>query len=236
MGTEAAFLEAVTAGDLAGILARLHAEPDLIRARGSHDRTALHVAAERDLPDVAEALLGAGAEREAETTWGMTPLQWAANMDSATTARVLITHGARLNLFAAAGLGLLDEVRGCWQGGRLRPGVGQPRARKRADGGGRKAPVPWDVREVLSDAFYVACRNGHTDVARFLLQRGADVDARGFFGGTALHWAAGHGHLETVQLLLAHGAITDLEDDEFHATPRGWAEHGGRRDIADLLY
>jgi ankyrin repeat protein len=95
--------------------------------------------------------------------------------------------------------------------------------------------VPWDVREVVSDAFHIACRNGHTDVARWLLTRGADVDAPGFFGGTALHWAAGNGHLDTVRFLLAHGAITDLEDDELHATPRGWAEHFEHRDIAALI-
>ena len=43
-------------------------------------------------------------------------------------------------------------------------------------------------------AFVLACRNGHTDVARTLLARGADVNARGFFAGTGLHWAAINGH------------------------------------------
>jgi ankyrin repeat protein len=236
MDAPAPILEAVEAGDLPRVKSLLEGDPALARATSAHDKTALHLAAEKNHPAVAEALIDAGADLEAETTWGMTPLQWAANRNSALTARLLITRGARLNLWAAAGLGLLDEVRACWDGGRLRPRVGQPRFRKRADGGWRKAPVPGDVREVVSDAFYIACRNGHTDVARLLLLRGADVDARGFFGGTALHWAAGNGHRETVQFLLAHGAITDLEDDEFHATPRGWAEQSDRRDIADLLY
>jgi ankyrin repeat protein len=229
-------LEAVEAGDVPRVKALLAQDPGLVLASSLHDKTILHTAAERNHPEVVEALLDAGAPPEAETTWGMTPLQWAANMGSAAAARVLVARGARLNLWAAAGLGLLDEVRGFWDGGRLRPGAGQARFRKRADGGWRKAPVPWDVREVVSDAFYIACRNGHTDVARFLLYRGADVDARGFFGGTALHWAARNGHRDTVELLLAHGAITDLEDDEFHATPRGWAEQFDHRDIAALLY
>ena len=47
---------------------------------------------------------------------------------------------------------------------------------------------------LLSDCFYISGRNGHTEIARLLEQRGADVNFRGFFGGTALHWAAINGH------------------------------------------
>jgi hypothetical protein len=42
--------------------------------------------------------------------------------------------------------------------------------------------------DVVSDAFYGACRNGHTAVAKLLLERGADVNAKGVLGGTGLHW------------------------------------------------
>jgi ankyrin repeat protein len=66
--------------------------------------------------------------------------------------------------------------------------------------------------DVISDAFYGACRNGHTDVADLFLGRGADVNAKGILGGTGLHSAAINGHKETVAFLLAYGADLTIRD------------------------
>ena len=50
-------------------------------------------------------------------------------------------------------------------------------------------------------------------------------------GPSALHYAAGHGHVELVRSLVAAGANPDATDDKFNATPLGWAEFiGGRLD------
>jgi ankyrin repeat protein len=89
--------------------------------------------------------------------------------------------------------------------------------------------------DVLSDAFYRACRNGHTEVASLLLERGADVNAKGVFGGTGLHWSAINGHRQTVEFLLLHGADLTLRDAKFDATPEGWAAEGGHDEIRELL-
>ena len=107
---------------------------------------------EDDHPEVAELLLDAGAELEAWTSWGATPLEWAGVLGSRRTGDALLARGARLTLASAAGLGLIDEL----------PRLAGPGA-------------------AVSAAFVLACRNGHTDAARFLLGRGAGVDARGFF-------------------------------------------------------
>lgn len=88
---------------------------------------------------------------------------------------------------------------------------------------------------ILDDAFCLACRNGHAEIARSLLDRGAAVDARGFFGGTALHWAAGNGHRAAVDLLLERGASRTAIDDEFNETPSGWADALGHAELAALL-
>jgi ankyrin repeat protein len=42
-------------------------------------------------------------------------------------------------------------------------------------------------------------------------------------GQTGLHWAAYGGHVETVKLLLEHGAPLDEKDESYGATPLGWA-------------
>jgi len=59
-------------------------------------------------------------------------------------------------------------------------------------------------------ALYLACKNGHTSIARKLLEfKGAsavDVDSPSNTGATALHAAIYRGDLELVKLLVKHGA------------------------------
>ena len=170
-----------------------------------HRKTPLHLAAEHDHAEVAELLIEAGADVEAWTSWGATPLEWAGVLGSRRAGDVLLAHGARLTLASAAGLGLMDAVRDMRAGG------------------------------AVSAAFVLACRNGHTDVARLLLDRGADVNTRGFFAATALHWAAINGHADTVRFLLAEGADPALRDREFDADALGWAREGGHEPVVALL-
>jgi ankyrin repeat protein len=68
-----------------------------------------------------------------------------------------------------------------------------------------------------------------------LLERGADVNAKGVFGGTGLHWAAINGHRDTVAFLLAHGADLTIKDAKFAATPEGWAAEGKHEEIREPL-
>lgn len=52
------------------------------------------------------------------------------------------------------------------------------------------------------------------EIARWLVERGASVDARQHGGYTALHAAAQNGDLPLVELLLAHGADRTLRTDD----------------------
>ena len=53
---------------------------------------------------------------------------------------------------------------------------------------------------------------GHVEVARVLIENGADVGAQGMDGWMPLHWVSRHGQAELVQVLLEHGAIVDAKD------------------------
>jgi ankyrin repeat protein len=225
-------------GNVERVQELLASDRALVNVRGDYDKTPLHWAAEKNNLRLANVLLASGADINAETTWGSTPLQWAANMGSREVAELLLARGAapQLNMWAAAGLGMLDVVQSFWQtSNTLKPNAGQTRSRKLPDGSwGRTAP-PESYVDLVSEAFYIAARNGHVDVAKFLLEKGANVNCRGFFGAPGLHWAAINGHKEMVEFLIAHGADISLRDEKFDSTPLGWALEGRQPEIASVL-
>ena len=53
---------------------------------------------------------------------------------------------------------------------------------------------------------YIASYNDHLEVARYLLEQGADRDKPTIYGMTPLHIAAENGHLEIAKLLMVFGA------------------------------
>ena len=231
-------LQAAQRGDIARVRQLLSADSTLVNARGAHGKTPLHWAAEKNYRELAELLISAGANIQAEVSWGMTPLQWAANMGSRDVAAVLLAHGAgpQLNMWCAAGLGMLDVVQSFWDSPHsLRPGAGQTRSRDLGNGQWGKTPPPENYHELVSEAFHIAARNGHIPVTEFLLTKKGDIDHRGFFGAPGLHWAAINGHKAMVEFLIEHGANLTLRDQQFNSTALGWALEGKQTAIVALL-
>lgn len=76
----------------------------------------------------------------------------------------------------------------------------------------------------------------YMDVARVLLEAGADVDIRDIeeIGRTPLIWASSHGHLELAKLLVGHGADISLPD-KLGNTPLLTAVQEGHFQVAQLL-
>src|SRR5262245_20083583 len=231
-------LAAAQHGNVEKVQEFLAADPALVNAKEEYDKTPLHWAAEKNYRRLAKVLVAAGADINAETTWGSTPLQWAANMGSRDVADLLLERGAasQLNMWTAAGLGMLDVVQSFFVSpGKLQPNAGQTRSRKLPGGGCGKTASPETYKELVSEAFYIAARNGHIDVAIFLLEKGADINCRGFFGAPGLHWAAINGHKEMVEFLIERGADLSLRDEQFGSTPLGWALEAQQAEIAKLL-
>jgi ankyrin repeat protein len=89
-----------------------------------------------------------------------------------------------------------------------------------------------------------ATRAGHTDVASFLISRGAKVNAYSYFDGdphegtigelgwSVLHYAR---QQRMAELLVAHGAVTDAYDHYKAMTPLHWAISRGDREMARYL-
>ncbi len=77
--------------------------------------------------------------------------------------------------------------------------------------------------------------------AKWLLEHGATI-SRATFGGpshgqgvTPLHLATQNDFVEMAQLLLDHGADVTIEEDNYHGTAKGWAEHFGSKRVMELL-
>jgi RNA polymerase sigma factor (sigma-70 family) len=67
-----------------------------------------------------------------------------------------------------------------------------------------------------------------------MLVDGVGVDARDENGQTLLHWAALHGYLDAVELLIQHKADLNVRDNASQ-TPLQIAEEMGHSEVADLL-
>lgn len=79
-------------------------------------------------------------------------------------------------------------------------------------------------------AFSKACWNGRLEVVKFLIDRGADVNARAGDKVTPLHQAARQGQLDVVRLLLSKGADPKLKSDKGQ-TAENLAAAGGHPDV-----
>lgn len=80
-------------------------------------------------------------------------------------------------------------------------------------------------------ALMLAALKGLTDICRQLIARGADVNKPGW---APLHYAATHGHLDIIRLLLDQYAYIDAESPN-GSTPLMMAAHYGTTEAVQLL-
>ena len=79
----------------------------------------------------------------------------------------------------------------------------------------------------------LAAERNKQNAVRLMVELGFDVNER---KRTApLHLAAAGGNLEMVKLLIELGADASVRDEEFNATPFGWAQYGERTEVAEFL-
>ncbi|MBM4167311.1 MAG: hypothetical protein FJ218_10400 [Ignavibacteria bacterium] len=227
---------AVENSDIEKVQELLRNDSSLVHSLGGYQKTPLHFAAENNRKEIAQLLIDVGANLEAETSWGMTPLAWAVNCGNNDVAELLLSQGATTNLWISSGFGNLDSVKSFFHADNsLKHESAQSRVGKNEIGDWMKLPPSEVEHEIISDAFYIACRNGNVDVADYLLAKGADINFRGFFGATGLHWACINGHTRIVKFLLQLNANVSLIDEEFQSTPLEWAREGKNEEILVLL-
>ena len=75
----------------------------------------------------------------------------------------------------------------------------------------------------MGEAFVFAALNDRHDVVDYLLDSGADIDARPYRNTTALHFAVQFGRVEMVRHLLHRGSSATIEDGTHNSDAAGWA-------------
>jgi len=83
-------------------------------------------------------------------------------------------------------------------------------------------------------ALMVAAAQGNVAQLQSLIEKGAEVDARGRIGNTALIYAAQEGHVDVVKMLVDAGADIAARND-YKVTAGSLAKGYGHRDIAETL-
>jgi uncharacterized protein len=150
-------------------------------------REELFAAIEAGDVDAARALVTADpALASARDDDGVSALMRARYRSDRGLIEAILAAGPELDAFEAAALGDLDRLAVLLAGGA-------------------------DADAVTADGFtalHIAAFFGKPEAARLLLDRGADVDARGrgWMTGTPLHSAASGRHVDVVEILLAAGA------------------------------
>jgi ankyrin repeat/SOCS box protein 13 len=181
-----------------------------VNARGPAETTALHFACRCGSPDLVQLLLDAGADVEAKDHDGTTPAEAAAAAGNTEALRVLTEHGAHFTgaLLARAALeGHLSCVEFL-----LSKGVPVDST---LDGGGT--------------ALFWAAYRSHTEVARVLLEHGADPNSSN--RGTKILEIAGSMEGEEQPRKSREATVQPI----FASTPIYRRGKGAESDVAKLL-
>ena len=197
-----ALIEAVKRHDRVAVNALLDRGAEVAAAEGD-GTTALHWAAQIDDLDMIGVLLDAGAAANATNRFNVTPLELASNNGNAAAIERLLQAGADPNALSREGQTPLMSAA-------LSGNVGAVEALL-AHGAEVDAAEAWRGQTALM----WAAGEGNVDVARTLIAAGANVTAKSKSGFTPLLFAVRNAQIETMRLLLDHGAnANDLAPDD----------------------
>jgi len=225
----------------------LSAGADVDESGDWRGETPLHCAAAlRDARQMIELLLTNGAEINATSHSGDTPLQYAAYVDNKDIIELLLQKGAKIaNLHIASYMGDLEKAETF---------INESVDINALDGHGY-SPLHYAVQNNQKEAIElliakgadvnvkgwqgqtpldIAVNRGDKDIAELLLNKGADANSADNRGNTLLHRAALKGQEDLFELLIDKGADINAKNNNGQ-TPLDIAVNLGYKDIAELL-
>ena len=152
-------------------------------------QTALHLAAHKGHRGIVKYLLERGANTRLMNKWGMTAEQEGLMHGDAITREFDALRARDMHTMAFEG-------HEWW----FRYHFDETRVNESSEKG--------------ANVLYLACRNGHLSLARWLIEHNAKVNAQldDQNRSTPLHGAVYHNHLPVVELLIAHGADVNIRN------------------------
>ncbi len=164
--------------------------------------TALHMACWRGKKALFELLVKKGVPVDARDNMGWTPLFLATIYGNQEAVDVLLAHKADANTCNQEGLfPLLQAAKD-----------GKREIALRLLAAGAKAGTAWGDTGLTS--LHMACALGYGDIAKALLDNGADARAKDKWGHTPHGLASRYGHKNIASLLLARGANDEGSGNE----------------------
>lgn len=192
--------DAANRGDWNKIKAILHDNPDLVFSKDDDGKTPLHYALTQGQKDVVELLLARKVDVNARDKDGGTPLYYAAKYGNKDVVELLLAKKAEVDaknndgetpLYAAA-----SSREYTVEQSSVTPANGGDLSKAQPG-----STVPGYISQRLSEKEYPSAR----DVARILLDKGADVNAKDKAGKTPLDEAVSRGNKGAAEVLRQHG-------------------------------
>lgn len=204
------FVRSAENGDLQALQLFLDAGID-VNLANSNGSTALMAAAQKGRIEVVNKLISQKANLDLQGKDGATALWLAADSNQVEVIKTLLKNNADPNIQDHTGWTAL--MRAVYQGNAKCVQV-----------------IADKSRQEVNRGLLIAAATGHTDVAKVLLDYGAEVDSRADDGSTPLMIAASKGNAELVALLLKAGADPSLTDKSGTSAPA----IAGTKGFADL--
>lgn len=174
---------------------------------------------------IVQLLLKHGANLNAQSSCGNTPLHYAVQHNFIEIVELLLkdtssslkmetaNENGHTPLMEAASAGFIECARLLLENG---------------------ADVNTRSNEFKETALTLASYKGHVDMVKLLIERGADLEHRTDEMHTALMETCMDGHVEVARLLIEHGANVNMPPDSFES-PLTLAACGGHVELANLL-
>ncbi|KAK2116840.1 Ankyrin repeat and KH domain-containing protein 1 [Saguinus oedipus] len=216
-----------------------------VNSQSATGNTALTYACAGGFVDIVKVLLNEGANIEDHNENGHTPLMEAASAGHVEVARVLLDHGAGINthsnefkesaLTLACYKGHLDMVRFLLEAGADQEHKTDEMHTALMEACMLPKPPTYISRYIISHMILsVDWVDGHVEVARLLLDSGAQVNMPADSFESPLTLAACGGHVELAALLIERGANLEEVNDEGY-TPLMEAAREGHEEMVALL-
>ena len=210
------FYRAIRNNDLASLRSLIKTSD--VNTKDQRESTPLMYAAAYGSIDAMKLLLGAGAAVNSKNAFDATALMWCANdlakvdllVEKGTDVNARSKQGRTPLLIAAAHSGNFEVVKFL-----VEHGASLSNHKSAAEEHSAAAPAPSGLpasRKTESSVLAEAADANDTETVRYLIDKGADVDARNKDGDTPLLLAASYGNVEIVKLLLAKGADFNAVD------------------------